>query len=511
MGHQEASISLEKVDSQSYWIATTDKTSYPKLTEDTQVDVAIVGGGMVGITAAYLLKQEGLKVAVVEANQIAQGTTGHTTAKITSQHGLIYADIQKQMGTEKALMYAQANESAISFIHQLVQDKDIQCDFEWHPAYIYTHLDPYVQKIADEAQMASTLGIQATYLESVPLSFSVKAALKFDGQAQFHPRKYLLALAKTIPGEGSYIFEQTRVVDIEESPSPALIAQTGLRVKADSVLIASHYPFYDKPGLYFTRIYPERSYVLGIRAKEKLPSGMYITAEEPGRSLRSQPDKGGEMILVGGEHHKTGHGRRTFTHYENLRAFANEVFTVQDILYRWSTHDCVTPDRVPYIGRLTSKLANIFVATGFRKWGMTHSTVAAMVIRDLIIKEDSPWAPLYNPSRFTPKASASKFLKENIDVAINFVGGKVSGAEVADDVQPNEGKALKIKGQKVGAYRDAKGKLYLVDITCTHLGCELVWNDAETTWDCPCHGSRYKYNGDIVEGPTTKPLPLVEP
>lgn len=498
---------------QSFWLATTDNTGYPELKKDLHVDVAIVGGGMVGITAACLLKKEGLSVAVLEADRIVQGTTGHTTAKVSSQHGLIYYKIKQHMGEEKARQYAEANESAIRTISSLVKENDIDCDFEWRSSYVYTHLDEYVKKIEDEAKTADSLGIKASFLDKIPLHFPVKAALRFDNQAQFHPRKYLLALAARIPGNGSGIFEQTRAVDIEEGTRCTVITEKGARVTADNVIIASHYPFYDKPGFYFARLYQERSYLLGVIARQKLPEGMYITAEDPGRSLRSQKYGDGEIIMVGGEHHKTGHGETTSLHYENLATFAKEIFDVVDIPFRWSTQDCTTMDDVPFTGRLTRGRSNLYVATGFRKWGMTNSTSSAMILRDLITKGESPWEPVYSPSRFFDGDSTKTFIKENADVAGQFVYGKLESVTNISQIEltPGQGKIVQVGGQKAGAYKDGQGHVHLVDSTCTHLGCETRWNDAEKTWDCPCHGSRYTYEGDVVDGPTVKPLARLEP
>lgn len=493
---------------ESYWIASTPQTNYPPLNEDINVDVAIVGGGMVGITTALLLKQEGLKVAVIEADRIIQGTTGHTTAKITSQHNLIYDKIQKQMSKEMAQQYADANESAINMIANLVEQKNIDCDFIRQSSYVYTQSDNYVQKIADEANTASGLGIKASYLEEIPLPFKVKAAVRFDNQGQFHPRKYLLSLASEISGDGCYIFEQTRVIGLEEGDLYSIITNQKGKVTAPRVIIASHYPFYNKEGLYFARIYSERSYVLGIKINEKYPGGMYITAEDPARSLRSQDTTDGEIVLVSGEHHKTGQGKNTMEHYVNLEKFAYDTFNVQNILYRWSTQDCMTLDDVPYIGHFKADTPNLYIATGFGKWGMTNSTVSAMLLKDLIIKGESPWKDVYNPSRFTPGASAKNFIVENANVAEQFVSGKLQSVASDTDIKPGEAKVIEANGQRSGAYRDSHGTLHMVDTTCTHLGCELNFNEAEKTWDCPCHGSRFTYEGDIVEGPAYKTIKL---
>ncbi len=491
---------------QSYWIASTGHTSYPTLNEDINVDVVIVGGGLVGISCAYLLKKEGLKVAVLEAGHIAKGTTGHTTAKITSQHELIYGKIKNQMGEELARQYADANETAIHEIKKISEENNIHCDYISQSAFVYTQQDEYIQKISDEVKVASSLGIKASYVEEIPFSIPIKAAVRFDNQAQFHPLKYLLSLAKTIPSNECHIFEQSRAVDIEEDNNYIIKTAQGKKVTAKKVIIASHYPFYNKHGAYFTRIYTERSYVVAIKAKEKYPGGMYINAEEPARSLRHQPYEGGELILVGGDHHKTGQGVDTIEHYRTLIDFANNVFTVEDIPFRWSTQDCMTLDGLPYVGHFTSDTPNMYIATGFGKWGMTNSMVSAMILRDLITKGESPWQEVYNPSRQTILASAKNFIVENFNVAQQLIDGKLAPAPEDFEVKPGEGKVVKIDGEKVGAYRDKEGTLHLVNITCTHMGCELNWNSAEKSWDCPCHGSRFSYEGEIIEGPANKPL-----
>jgi glycine/D-amino acid oxidase-like deaminating enzyme/nitrite reductase/ring-hydroxylating ferredoxin subunit len=493
---------------QPYWMASTPGTDYPVLHDDVTVDVAIIGGGITGITCAYLLKEQGLTVAIIEADHIVQGTTGHTTAKITSQHGLIYNKIKQQISLEFAKQYADANQSAIRMIKEIVDKNHIDCDFTPQSAYVYTERDGYVQKIADEAELAKELGIEASFLEQTDLPFKVKAAVRYENQAQFHPRKYLLPLAEKIPGDGSHIFEQSRIVDIDDSDNNSYILKTtqGKKVKAEKVILATHYPIYNKAGLYFSRIYQERSYIVAIKAKEPYPGGMYITAEEPGRSLRYQPSEEGDLIFVAGEHHKSGQGVDTIQHYKALADFAHQNFTVDDILYRWSTQDCMTLDSLPYAGHFTANTPNLYLATGYGKWGMTNSMASSVIIRDLIVHGESPWQEVYNPSRQTIAASAKTFIVENLNVASNLISGKITAVPEDIDVKNGEGKVVDIDGQRAGVYRDEQGILHVVDTTCTHLGCELSWNSAEKSWDCPCHGSRFTYEGEIIEGPTVKPL-----
>lgn len=491
---------------ESYWLATAGRTDYPALDRDIKVDVVIAGGGMTGITAAYMLKKAGLRVAVLEADRILQGTTGHTTAKITSQHSLIYNRIKTYMGEERARQYAQANEEAIRTIYGLVRSEAIDCDFHREPAFVFTLADSYIQKIADEASVAGSLGIKAEFIESIPLPIKVKAAVRFDEQARFHPRKYLLALAAKIEGDESFIFENTRVTDLSEGNPCTVTTKQGKHVIADYVVLATHFPCYDGRGLYFARMYPERSYAVALKVKEKFLGGMYVTAEDPGRSLRSQEHEGGELLIVSGEHHKTAHGTRLVSHYENLLEFARQHYEVRELCYRWSTQDYTTLDKVPYTGRLTSKMPNVFTATGYRKWGMTNSTASAMIITDLITKGENPWAEVYDPSRFIPNPSITSFISINADVAAQLAKGKLKPAEQGIEIEKGEAKSIEVEGQKMGVYRDGKGLLHTVDTTCTHMGCELRWNDAEGSWDCPCHGSRFTYEGEIIEGPAINEL-----
>ena len=496
-----------KQSPRSYWMASTPETQYPTLSEDLKVDVAIIGGGITGISCAYMLNKEGVKTAIIEADRIVQGTTGHTTAKITSQHGLIYSKIKNQMSEEFAQQYADANESAIRIIEKIAHEHQIKCDYLPQSSYIYTLQNDYIDKISDEAKVATSLGIKATFLEEMPLSFPIKGAVRFDNQAQFHPRKFLLGLAETYINNGGNIFEQSRVVDIEENEGAYVImTNQGKKVTAKKLIIASHYPCYNKPGLYFTRIHEEMSYVVAIKAKENYPGGMYIAAEESGHSLRSQMSNQGELILVGGEQHKTGQGEDTAKNYEALIDFSNKTFTVEDIPYRWSTQDCMTLDGLPFVGHFTSKTPNMYIATGYGKWGMTNSIASSMILRDLIISGKSPWQDVYNPSRLTITASAKNFVVQNLNVADQLIEGKVLPVPKPTEIKSGKGGIIEATGERAGAYRDEQGTLHVVDTTCTHMGCEVNWNSAERSWDCPCHGSRFSHAGDIIEGPAVRPL-----
>ncbi len=491
---------------ESYWVASTKSADLPALEEDLKVDVAIVGGGLVGITAAFLLKQENLTVAVIEANRVGKGTTGHTTAKITSQHGLIYDKLIKRLGLEKAQQYAMANENAVTFLESLVKNSKIDCDFSPQSAYVYTRQEQFVQQIEDEVSAASTLGIKAHYLEQIPLPFGVKAAERFDNQGQFHPRKFLLALAAGITGGGSHIFEQTRAVEFLEGHPFTVITATGHKVIADRVIFASHFPVYDGGGLYYARAFADRSYAIAIKAEEKFPGGMYITAGSPTRSLRSTPYDGSELIIIVGEHHRTGQGPPTDSHYRSLAQFAEQTFTVTELPFHWSAQDYATLDEVPYVGRLSEGSDNVYVATGFRKWGITNGTAAAILLKDLIVHGESPWEAVYDPTRFKADPSVKQAASTSLGELTQTVERRLKNVPGAEALAPGEAALAKVGEGKVGLYKDDSGRVHAVNITCTHTGCELTWNEAEHTWDCPCHGSRFTKEGDIIEGPALKTL-----
>lgn len=494
----------------SFWIASTEDTNYPQVDSDMEVEVAIIGGGIVGLTTAYLLRKQGIRVAIIESNRIAKGVSGHTTAKITSQHSLIYNRLINEIGEEKAHQYATANQTAIDLVESIVHEFNIPCDFIRLPAYVYTHDEKYLGKLEDEVKAAVRLRIPAEYTDRLQLPFKVNGAMRFSNQAQFHPRKYLLALAAAITGDDCHIFEQSRAVKFLEGNPHTIVIDNGVKLKAKSVVLASHYPFYDLPGFYFSRIYPERSYLMALRINGSFPEGMYITAENPTRSMRTCISDDGELLIVGGENHKTGHGKDMHEHYEVIWKFAQSNFDVLDIPYRWSAQDYQTMDEIPIVGHLTSGKNRIYLATGFAKWGMSNGTASAIIISDLIIKGDSPWAPVYNPSRFTPLASAKNFVIENADVAKNYISGKLNIPHETVDVAKGEAAISETGGHKVAVYRDMDGNTHFVSTTCTHMGCELKWNSAELSWDCPCHGSRFTYTGDIIEGPALECIKLLE-
>ena len=497
----------------SLWVATTLETDYPRLEEDVSVDVAVLGGGITGLTAAYLLKSEGKTVALIEGKRIACGVTGYTTAKLTVGHSLVYRSLVDTFGEDGARTYAASNRAAIERVAQLVEELRIDCDFERASNFVYTESADQVDAIREEVAAAGRAGVEAHFTTETDLPFPILGAVRVDGQAQFHPRKYLLPLAATLPGDGSHVFERTRARDVEETDGRCTVVTDRGRISAEQVLVATHLPFLDR-GFFFAKAHPGMSYAVAADVSEAAaPRGMYISIDQPTRSIRSAPSQEAEqrILVVGGEGHKPGLEEDTRRRYEALERFLAERFEAHRVAYRWSAHDYAPLDGVPYIGRLRRGSSRIYVATGFAKWGLTKGTLAAMLVTDAIVGRANPWAEFYDAKRLKPLASARTFAKENGQVAVHFVGARLKrrGTPEGVDLEPNEGRIVRLGRRHVAMFRDEDGAVHVLSARCTHLGCLVEWNTVERTWDCPCHGSRFTMTGAVLEGPAVSQLRAV--
>lgn len=490
----------------SLWLSGAAAPRFGPLREERSFDVAVVGGGVTGLTTALLLARAGKSVCVLEQDALGSGTSGHTTAKITSQHHLTYARLRRTHGREGAVTYGSAMEAAKEQVASLV-DEGIDCDFRRRAAYVFATRAGERAMVDRETEAAIDAGLPATLDEDVPLPFPTRGGLRFDHQAELHSVKYLGGLVERLLAAGGEVFEGTRASAVSETPAGCTVrADTG-RVHASDVVVATLLPFLDR-GLYFARAHPTRSYVVTARVGGALPDAMLISAAPPSRSIRSAPYDGRELLMVGGEGHHVGSSKATPDRYQRLADYAHEHWDVHSFEHRWSSQDYVPDDGVPFIGRLNLLSRRIHVATGFKKWGMTSGTLAGMLLTDAITGRHNEWAWLFSSTRINPVAESRRFLTENGRVGLRMVADRVLAPGLRDisRLEPGEGAIVNSRGTKVAGFRDETGALRAVSARCTHLGCQVSWNDAEHTWDCPCHGSRFRTDGSVIEGPATRPL-----
>ena len=474
----------------SVWSESCKFRKREALNKDIKTDVLVIGAGIAGILTAYMLKQKGRDVVLIDAAEIASGNTKNTTAKITSQHDLIYSKLITEFGEEKARQYAKANELAIKKYKEIIEDKRIECDFEEKPAYVYSLNE--VDVLKEEAKVAKNLGIDAEFVQEVNLPFKIKGAVKFNNQAQFNPLKFLKGISNEL-----VIYENTRALEIKEN----LVVTSGGNITANNIVVATHYPIMNAPGYYFMKMHQERSYVLALENTSEI-DGMYIDLNKEGYSFRTYNN----LLLLGGISHRTGENEEGGS-YDELRKVAKRLYPKAKEKYHWSAQDCMTIDGIPYIGRYSSETPNIYVATGFNKWGMTSSMVSAMIISDMILEKENDFSEIFSPRRFDLSLSINNIANDLIETAKNFIAQKVyiPSSEI-EHIKNGHGGIIEYNGEKVGVYKDKEGKEFFVSTKCTHLGCQLSWNADELTWDCPCHGSRFDYKGRLIGSPATKDL-----
>ncbi|MCM3785559.1 FAD-dependent oxidoreductase [Neobacillus mesonae] len=497
---------------ESLWRGTVSLPSFERVTENLETEVTVIGAGMTGITTAYLLAKEGYKVVLIEAGNILDGTTGHTTAKITSQHNLIYHELIQHFGHEQARLYYEANEEALRFIRSVITEKEIDCQLTEEDAYVYIQSEDDLQKLEDEFDAYQQLAIPGVWHDKLPIPVPAVAGISLPNQAQFHPLSYLKKLVEELISLGVKIYEKTTAADLKEEDNKVtvMLEKGNHQITSQHVVVASHFPFHD-PRMYFARMHAERSYAIAVEPETEYEGGMYVSYDKPERSIRSALYNDKKLLVIGGENHKTGQGISTHEHFEELVKFAGQHFGVKKVHFRWSAQDLVSIDKMPFIGPIGGAYERVLVATGFRKWGMTTSTVAGRLLTDLIVGRSNPYSQLYDPGRFKADPSIKNVLKDNLDVAKHLIGGKIGLVHTKiEDIKPGEGAVVRHDGKRAGAYKDESGTLYLVDTTCTHLGCEVEWNSGECSWDCPCHGSRFAHDGSVLEGPATEPLPKLD-
>ena len=497
---------MSRAGGASLWLGAAAPTAYPALEEDLDVDVAVIGGGIAGMSAALALKRDGARVAVLERGIVCGGATGFTTAKVTALQATKLSEIHRLHGTEGAAAYAAASLAAVERVDETVREERIECGWERADAFTYAAGEDQVDAVTQEAHVALAAGLDVRLTTAVPLPFAVAQAVCLPGQGQLDPVRYVRGLAAAVDGDAARVFESTAVAGVQEGSPCRVRTQDGATITARDVIVATNYPLLDR-GLFFARMEAARSYLVAARVRGDATDGMLITAGEPSRSLRSYRDGEDTWLLVGGEGHLTGSEEARPERFEVLERFAREHFDVIDVPYRWSTQDGMPTDKLPYIGPYTLASSHLFVACGFQKWGMTGATIAAGLLADLIAQRKNPYAAVFDPNRATVR-SAPAVAKLQLWVARHFVGDRLSPAQAASarDVPRGEARVVRSGLGKIGVYRDDAGVARGVSLRCTHLGCLLRFNAAERSWDCPCHGSRFDIEGAVLAGPATESL-----
>ena len=483
---------------QSLWLAALPATARPPLTGAHSFDVAVVGGGITGLTTALLLKRRGLRVVVLEADRVASGVSGNNTAKVTALQSTVYSQIRSAHGLAAATDYATASLAAVAQVAELA--KGISCDLRRAPAVTYAYTESEVRDVDHELITARQVGLPVKAIGDVDLPFEVHAAVRLDDQIALHPVKYLQGLAEAIDGDGSLVCEHSRVLDV----SGHRVSTADGRVTAEKIVIATHYPTLDR-GLYFPRLELTRAYCVAARVSTP-PQALAISTGSPSWSISAHEDK----LILAGQSHPTG--KPVVEPFRRLEDFARKHWQVEEITHRWSAQDPTSYDHLPMIGSYTPGNTTLFTATGYMKWGLTSGTFAAALLADLVTGKPNDLAERFSPHRVSLK-SLPTLMKKNAEVALEMVGDRVLPADATSSENLPRGQAHVVRDGlgKMGVYRDDDGDLHAVSMRCTHLGCLVRFNAAERSWDCPCHGSRFDVDGEVLEGPATRPLPRKEP
>lgn len=491
----------------SYWEEERKNHDlFEEIKEDKKVSVCIIGGGLTGLQTAYNLSDK-LDVVILEKDRICGSTSGKTTGKITSQHGVFYDYLINSQSKEFAKMYLEANEKAIQNIKDIIEKEEIECDLEKESSYVFTKQETKLDMIKNEQKAVDKLQKEKSdYVKEIELPTEISGAIEFKNQAQFHPLKYAYGLVKAIIKNDGKIYENTKVTDIKRENEKYVVYANKNKVIADYVVLATRYPIMNVPGYYFLKMYQSTSYAMVFDAKKKLFDGMYISYETPNVSFRTIKDGERELLLAVGYDYKTG-TEELRDGYQRLEVIVRKMYPDAEVLYKWTAEDCISLDKIPYIGQYSSIMKNLYIATGFNKWGVTSSNVAANIITDKILQKENKYEEIFKSTRIEPiknRQEMGDMLKE-ANKSILLSRFKIPKEEL-DNIKIGEGKIIKIDNTKVGVYKSKTGEIYKVKPICTHLGCELYFNNIEKIWECPCHGSKFTYDGKSIEVPSNKDL-----
>ncbi|MEG2506995.1 MAG: FAD-dependent oxidoreductase [Longicatena sp.] len=481
----------------SYWIEKSkNKKSFPRIEKEMDANIVIVGAGLTGLSTAYYLGKATNDVFLIEANQICYGASGRNNGKVSAQHGLLYKDMIKNYDIVLAKQYYEANNAALNSIEEIINKHHIACDFKRCDTSIYTQDATKIGELQDEYQAYLDLHIPCNYTNTPSQPFPMEACLSMHYQATFDPYAYGLALSEIVVEEDISIFENSPVETmIEEEDGTYTLLVNHQKVHANKVIFTSQFPFIDHGHLYFTKMVCEQESVLCGKSKIDLPNTL-LNIEQPVHSFTLNQD----YLLLGGNNHKSSH-----IDEKNEASFVQHALDYMEAIdYEWSSQDYVTFDKIPFIGKLDKHNENVLFASGFSKWGNTTSNIAGKLLSAIALGQSSPYRMLFSPQRLSHLFSLP-YVKENLDIVYTFVKSKFKDSE---DEYPciGEGKTMQIDSHTYGVYRDEQNELFIVDITCPHIGCVCSFNTIDKTWDCPCHGSRFSYKGEIIKGPATHSL-----
>ena len=486
----------------SYWIKSYEKKEdFEKLTNNINTSICIIGGGLTGLTCGYYLSKHIDNVIIIEKDKICSSTSGKNTGKVTSEHGLFYKYLTKSNGEEFAKLYLEANENAINNIEQIINTEQIECEFKRTDSYVFAMTNQYVQEIIDEEKSVNKLKKEKSKLEKATIPLETKEAIKFTNQAQINPVKYGHGLANCIIKNNGKIFENSKAIDIQKVGNQYKINVNNNNVIADKVIIATRYPTINIPGYYFLKMYQSTSYAVVADTNENIFDGYCINSDNPKISFRTIEENGKKLLLAVGYDYKTGTEQIT-NGYNNLEKIIKQMYPKSNILYKWSAEDCISLDKIPYIGEYSNLMKNIYIATGYNKWGLTTSNIAGNIITDKILGKKNKYENLYKSTRLEPIKNKDEVKNMLSEVKDSIILSKIKmPKQTIDDIKLGEGKIVKVNNQKVGVYKSETGEIYTVKPVCTHLGCELYFNNNDKIWECPCHGSKFSYDGKSIEVP----------
>jgi glycine/D-amino acid oxidase-like deaminating enzyme/nitrite reductase/ring-hydroxylating ferredoxin subunit len=491
---------------ESLWRATHQLQRFPHLNGDRGTEVAIVGGGVTGLTAAVLLARSGRRVAIVERDFMGSGETGNTTAHLTEAVDARYQNIVRDFGEANAKLVGESKRAALDRIEAFVRESGVDCGFTRLSGYLYAGRQEDVESLGNELDAARRAGCSVTWVDDVPLPFKAFGAVRWDRQAQVHATAYLDALLQEAARHGVRIYEHTRVVSVDDG-EPCRIDTDRGEIHAGSVVVAANVPVNNRVLLH-TKLAPYRSYVIAGEVPSAV-NGMFWDTDDPYHYIRLHRAGARRWLIVGGEDHRTGEEEETDVRYERLIEYARQRFGMGEATYRWSGQIIEPVDGLPYIG-LNTASKHVYVATGYSGNGMTFGTLAGMIVSDLILGVPNPYTQLYDATRIKPMTSAYDYVAENAPFPAHLVVDRLTTLNAQhrpiESLKPGEGAIFSAEDGKLAVCRDREGVLHSVSAICTHLACDVAWNHAEQTWDCPCHGSRFTADGKVINGPAVDDL-----